>query len=106
MSGPRVVRPFALVRGRTGTAVPLALESLVSSTPGGIGTTREMRDLVQLCRTTRSVAEVSALMSLPLAVAKVLVSDAREARLVDLTSPADASSESYLEEVLDAFRTF
>ncbi|GAA1276874.1 DUF742 domain-containing protein [Saccharothrix xinjiangensis] len=79
-SGP-LVRPYAWTGGRTSAAYDLRLETLVSLEGGGIAialreSTSEQRSIVELCATgPRSVAEVSALLSVPLGVARVLVGD-------------------------------
>ncbi|WP_369055834.1 DUF742 domain-containing protein [Kineococcus terrestris] len=103
-----MTRPFALVGGRTRASVPLSLETLVTTAgevPARAGTSPETLALLRLCSAPRSVAEVSALLHLPLAVARVLVSDAVHAGLVR-TTDADVDPDLFLEEVLDAFRNF
>ncbi|MBV8932649.1 MAG: DUF742 domain-containing protein [Kutzneria sp.] len=81
-----VVRAYALTGGRTRPQIPLQLETLVSTSDRG-ATARdpmqvEYRAIVTLCRQTRSVAEVAALLKTPLGVAKVLVADMAHAGLV------------------------
>jgi hypothetical protein len=78
-SGP-LVRPYAWTRGRTSSQHDLRIETLVSLEEHGIAiamrdTTPEQRAIVELCASTRSVAEVSALLSLPLGVVRVLLGD-------------------------------
>ncbi|MFC6090919.1 DUF742 domain-containing protein [Saccharothrix lopnurensis] len=79
-SGP-LVRPYAWTGGRTSAAYDLRLETLLSLEGGGITTalrdsTSEQRSIVEMCATgPRSVAEVSALLAVPLGVARVLVGD-------------------------------
>ncbi|CRK61900.1 multi-component regulatory system-6 [Alloactinosynnema sp. L-07] len=68
-----MVRPYAWTGGRTRAATPLAIEALVRST--GLAPAWEHRPLAELCASPRSVAEVAALLSLPLGVARVLISD-------------------------------
>lgn len=102
-----MVRPFAMVGGRTRTAVPLALETLVITTDAGRTTddaSPVQRRLLELCESVHSVAEVAALLSVPLAVAKVLVSDAHLDGHVNVHRETTVSSAGFLEEVLDAFR--
>jgi hypothetical protein len=84
---PGRVRPYALTGGRTRFAAELAVESLVATlTPpgarllpssGGWGArlTPELSAIVELCRRMRSVAEISALLRMPLGVARVLIAD-------------------------------
>lgn len=76
-----LVRPYAWTGGRTTTSYDLRLETLVSTEPDGIAiamrdTSAEQRSIVEVCASLpRSVAEVSALLSMPLGVTKVLLGD-------------------------------
>ena len=78
---PSRVRPYALTGGRTRSAHLLLVETFVAAveTPEGpAGTaavTPELRAIVTLCRRMRSVAEISALLRIPLGVVRVLLSD-------------------------------
>jgi Protein of unknown function (DUF742) len=73
-----VIRPFLLTGGRTQPAWDgLAVESLVRSQPG-VPTDRlrfEARRIVEICWQPTSVAELSAALTVPLGVVRVLVSD-------------------------------
>ena len=77
--GPAAVRPYAWTRGRTKSGLDLAIEALVSTSQRG----REQMAMLQveygavaeLCEQTRSVAEVAALLKIPLGVARVLLGD-------------------------------
>ncbi|MFC0863053.1 DUF742 domain-containing protein, partial [Sphaerimonospora cavernae] len=64
------VRPFTVTGGRTAPRMQLAMEALVSSaTTAHIdlsGRPPEHRAISSLCRQVRSVAEVSALLRMPL----------------------------------------
>lgn len=79
-SGP-LVRPYAWTGGRTASSYDLRLETLVSLEEDGIAiamreSTAEQRSIVELCANyPRSVAEVSALLAVPLGVARVLLGD-------------------------------
>ncbi|NUT54329.1 MAG: DUF742 domain-containing protein [Saccharothrix sp.] len=79
-SGP-LVRPYAWTGGRTASDYDLRLETLVSLEEDGIAiamrdTTAEQRSIVEMCANyPRSVAEVSAMLSVPLGVARVLLGD-------------------------------
>jgi hypothetical protein len=81
-----VVRPYTWTRGRTAPVFDLAMETLVSTSERGLDmamlTTEENRAVAELCRTPRSVAEVAALLSLPLGVARVLLADMAHIGLV------------------------
>ncbi|WP_433892416.1 DUF742 domain-containing protein [Streptomyces sp. CA-111067] len=81
------VRPYALTGGRTRFGHVLLVETFVATVDGPdeqLALTRgdwaervmpELRAIVELCRGMRSVAEISALLRMPLGVVRVLVSD-------------------------------
>ncbi|MFJ4843945.1 MULTISPECIES: DUF742 domain-containing protein [unclassified Streptomyces] len=81
------VRPYALTGGRTSFGHVLLVETFVATIDGaqerreltsGSWAERvmpEMRAIVELCRRMRSVAEISALLRMPLGVVRVLLSD-------------------------------
>ena len=74
---PRVVRHFTLTAGRAHTDVDIPLEATIrrlslvdgTSAPGGVHAR-----ILEICD-TRSLAEVSAHLSMPIGVARVLVGD-------------------------------
>ncbi|MXM68812.1 DUF742 domain-containing protein [Streptomyces sp. HUCO-GS316] len=91
---PARVRPYSLTGGRTRFGHVLLVETLVASTAGTVAaleapperkeltagslTNRvmpEMRAIVELCRRMRTVAEIAALLRMPLGVVRVLLSD-------------------------------
>ncbi len=75
---PSRVRPYALTGGRTRTAYVLLVETFVAAveeTAGAAGGPPETQRIVALCRRMRSVAEISALLHIPLGVVRVLISD-------------------------------
>ncbi|MGW7489961.1 DUF742 domain-containing protein [Streptomyces sp. NPDC054786] len=84
---PSRVRPYSLTGGRTRFGHVLLVETFVAAleapeerrelTSGGWGdrVMPEMRAIVELCRRMRSVAEISALLKMPLGVVRVLLSD-------------------------------
>src|SRR5918911_1238323 len=73
------VRPYTWTRGRTKSGYDLAIETLVSTSARGraqVATMQvEHRAVAELCEQTRSVAEIAALLSVPLGVARVLLGD-------------------------------
>ncbi|MBY8863339.1 DUF742 domain-containing protein [Nocardia sp. CA2R105] len=77
-AGP-LVRPYAVTRGRTvGAGHDLDMLTLVvtpEAAPRLRRTEPEYAAIVRVCRAPQSVAEVSALLKLPLAVTKILVGD-------------------------------
>ncbi|WP_312880659.1 DUF742 domain-containing protein [Actinokineospora xionganensis] len=68
-----LVRPYAWTGGRTRAGTQLAIEAIVQT--AGPAPTWESRTITDLCTTPRSVAEVAALLSVPLGVARVLIGD-------------------------------
>lgn len=110
--GTSLVRPYAWTGGRTRSDYDLALEALVSTSERGLDedalTQPEHQAIAGLCRDVRSVAEVAALLAIPLGVARVLVGDM--AALGLLTVHATASDRTgqpdvaFLERVLDGLR--
>lgn len=74
------VRPYLLTSGRAQPVDDtLEIEAQVATSTQGAtsqdGLTFEHRDIVELCRTTMSVAEIAALLQLHIGVARVLVAD-------------------------------
>jgi hypothetical protein len=106
----RVVRPYALTRGRTRPGrSDLPLEALVRVVAGAtdpVGTS-ERRRIIDLTREQiLSVAELSAHLSLPLGVVRVLVGDLADEGLVVVhtgspTAAPPAANLKVLESVLD-----
>ncbi|MFE2344184.1 DUF742 domain-containing protein [Streptomyces sp. NPDC059431] len=77
-----LVRPYAMTGGRTRPRYQLAIEALVSTTadPARLqGQLPEHQRICRLCIEIKSVAEISALLSIPLGVARILVADLAEA---------------------------
>ncbi|MFE0106523.1 DUF742 domain-containing protein [Streptomyces sp. NPDC059009] len=88
---PARVRPYSLTGGRTRFGHVLLVETFVAALEapeerreltqgqgGGTGAGRgmpEMRAIVELCRRMRTVAEIAALLKMPLGVVRVLLSD-------------------------------
>jgi hypothetical protein len=72
-----LIRPYARTGGRTRPAHDLAIEALVRTAPAAPGRSlsREHRAVANLCVHPRSVAEVAALLRIPLGVARVLLGD-------------------------------
>ncbi|QBI55131.1 hypothetical protein EKD16_16810 [Streptomonospora litoralis] len=106
-----LVRPYAVTKGRTKPKSQLPLETLISSTDTArneSGTlTPECQAISDLCREWRSVAEVSALLRIPLGVAQVLVADMSEQGLVQIRSSINTDSRpnaNLLERVLSGLR--
>ncbi|HEY2221188.1 DUF742 domain-containing protein [Actinomycetospora sp.] len=106
------VRPYAWTRGRTRPAYDLAVETLLSTTAHGRDpeqvTQYEHRMIADLCREPKSVAEVGALLSLPLGVARVLLGDmAAHGSIVvheTASSTGDSPDMALMERVLSGLR--
>ncbi|MFD9486920.1 DUF742 domain-containing protein [Streptomyces sp. NPDC059991] len=82
---PARVRPYSLTGGRTRFGHVLLVETFVAAIEapeerkalGGspLRMMPEMRAIVEICRAMRTVAEISALLRMPLGVVRVLLSD-------------------------------
>ena len=76
---PKLVRPYTLTAGRTNSSVVLPLEAsieVLESARSHQWLPNDVRgEIVRLCATRPSVAEIAARLSLPLGVARVLVGD-------------------------------
>ncbi|EKX65674.1 hypothetical protein STRIP9103_07042 [Streptomyces ipomoeae 91-03] len=73
-----LVRPYAMTGGRTRPRYQLAIEALVHTTaqPHQMqGQLPEHQRICNLCREIKSVAEISAVVTIPLGVARILVAD-------------------------------
>jgi len=108
---PSPVRPYAVTKGRTAPRTNLALEALVSSATVPqrdlSGLTPEYQAISSLCRQVRSVAEISAMLRVPLGVARVLVADMAAEQLVHVYQPqldAGKPDLNLLERVLSGLR--
>ncbi|MGH3802615.1 MAG: DUF742 domain-containing protein [Pseudonocardiaceae bacterium] len=105
-------RPYTWTGGRTSPVLDLAVETLVSTSAHGRDvaalTSVEHRAVAELCRDPRSVAEVAALLSLPLGVARVLLGDMADIGLVVVHRTANASGDTpeaaLMERVLSGLR--
>lgn len=89
-SGNPLVRPYAMTGGRTRPRYQLAIEALVHTTADAArmqGQLPEHQRICHLCHEIKSVAEISALLSIPLGVARILVADLAEAGLVAIHQP-------------------
>jgi hypothetical protein len=100
------VRPFIVTGGRTRPLHDgLRIETLVVSSPAALSAPLhfEQRQIVHRCRTPISLAEVAALVGVPLGVARVLVADLYTDNFVQLREP-QAVPEHVLERIRDLVR--
>jgi hypothetical protein len=108
-AGP-LVRPYAVARGRTRpTRHDLEMITLVIAvaTDHRVDADREYAQILEMCQRPLSVAEVSAMLDLPLGVVKVLLSDLIDWGLVIFRSPprtSDVPKMELLQAVLDGIR--
>jgi len=111
-TGASAVRPYTWTRGRTKSGFDLAIETLVSTSRRGreqMGMLQvEHRAVAELCGEARSVAEVAALLSLPLGVARVVLGDMAGLGLVTVhqtaSSAGNAPDLALMERVLSGLR--
>jgi hypothetical protein len=111
-TGASAVRPYTWTRGRTKSGFDLAIETLLSTSRRGreqMGMLQvEHRAVAELCEQARSVAEVAALLSLPLGVARVLLGDMAGLGLVTVhqtaSSAGNAPDLALMERVLSGLR--
>jgi len=109
---PRLVRPYALTGGRARNLwTDLQLEALLSATSAPterLALSPEQRTIAHLCRHRfQSVAEISALLKLPLGVVRVLVGEMVDRGILELYQPrhqAEHPDRALLERVLDGLR--
>jgi len=105
-----LIRPYILTGGRTRPRHDLDVHALVHTTEHGRTTTRSLpheHDAIRLiCRSARSVAEVAALLNVPLGVARILIDDMEEQDLISVTIPPqeDEHSVELLTRVLEGLR--
>ncbi|MFH8640925.1 DUF742 domain-containing protein [Streptomyces goshikiensis] len=114
---PARVRPYSLTGGRTRFTQVLhvetfvaALEPKASEPQSGEGKgdrMPEMPAIVEVCRRMRTIAEISALLKLPLGVVRVLVSDLADQgriRVYGTGHGAGRPERALLERVLGGLR--
>ncbi|HEY2206397.1 MAG TPA: DUF742 domain-containing protein [Pseudonocardia sp.] len=110
--GSSAVRPYAWTRGRTRSGYAMEIETLVSTSGRGrdqLGLLQfEHRSVAELCEQARSVAEVAALLGVPLGVAKVLLGDMAGLGLVvvhqTVSGNGDVPDLALMERVLSGLR--
>jgi hypothetical protein len=106
------VRPYAITGGRTRTGQILLVETLIATVDApadrGAGPVApEASAIVSLCGSTRSVAEISALLRIPLGVVRVLLSDLADQgriRVYGIGHGPGAPDRALLERVLSGLR--
>jgi hypothetical protein len=110
-AGP-VVRPYALIRGRTRpSGETLDLIAIITAVRG-VQLDRSSLDpehfaVLRLCRLPTSVAEIASDLDLPLGVVRILLGDLQDRSLVSIhhpISPARLPDVQVLKEVVDGLR--
>jgi len=107
----KLVRPYTVTGGRTQPRYQIAIEALVTATvlePRDLSVLApECQAILQFCRDWRSVAEVSAVLRLPLGVARILIADMGADGLVRIQQRDDSEGRpdlNLLERVLSGLR--
>ena len=107
------VRSYVLTQGRTRSNADLPIETLVKVTAAGTSAAPrlqlERKKIIGLCNSPLSIAEISAHLSIPLGVARVLVGDMAEEGLLTSYKPQPAQTGErpdlkLLERVLDGLQ--
>jgi hypothetical protein len=105
-----LVRPYVITGGRTRPEHEFAIEALTLTTDKGRalagGLVGEQAAICRMCEAARSIAEVSALLNVPLGVARVLIDDMSRQGLVSVITPRqqDSHSAEVLMSVLEGLR--
>ncbi|MEO3809305.1 DUF742 domain-containing protein [Sphaerisporangium sp. B11E5] len=110
-AGP-VVRPYALIRGRTrSSADDLDLIAMVTATgapyTGEAGLGPEEHRILGLCDQPMSVADIASELDLPLGVVRVLLGDLHDQGMISVRAPAQRGprpNERILKEVINGLR--
>jgi hypothetical protein len=106
-----LVRPYAVTGGRTEPRSQLEIEAMVTTAHYGARDlsvlSPECQAILNVCRDWRSVAEVSAVLQMPLGVARILIADMAAEGLVRVHQPDHAQGGPdvrLLERVLSGLR--
>jgi hypothetical protein len=106
-----LVRPYAMTRGRTKPRYELEIEAMVTAAyyePRDLPMlTPEYRAILEFCRDWQSVAEISAVLRMPLGVARILIADMAAEGLVrihQLNHAQGGPDVKLLERVLSGLR--
>jgi hypothetical protein len=111
-TAPSVVRGYAWTRGRTTSQYRFEIETLLSTTAlyqeHDDSTPSEYHAVAALCRQPRSVAEVAALLAIPLGIARVLAGDMAGSGLLAVHETASVDGEipglALMERILTGLR--
>jgi len=102
--GPSLVRPYAMVRGRTRAAgaAPIPVEAIVvTELPSDRSDlVLERAAITRLCERPHSIAEVSALLRVPVGVIRVLVGDLEGEGFIRVNLPLGPNDDGVVDRVL------
>ncbi|HEY8474520.1 MAG TPA: DUF742 domain-containing protein [Natronosporangium sp.] len=105
----RLIRPYAVTRGRTEPSRDIAIEAVVTTTPRGrmeaplFG--RHKHQIAGLCDgRPLSLAEIAVYTRVPLGVARVLVADMTDEGLLDLHDGDGQDQSDYLQLLNDVLQ--
>lgn len=109
--GDYLVRPYTVTKGRTEPRYQLEIEAMVAAARYDVRDlsllSPECQAILEFCRDWQSVAEVSAVLNLPLGVARILIADLAVEGLVRIHQPNHAQGGpdvKLLERVLSGLR--
>jgi hypothetical protein len=113
VTSPARVRAYTWTRGRTTSAYRLEIETLLSTTDlyheNDDSTPGEHHAVAAVCQEPRSVAEVAALLAIPLGVARVVAGDMAGEGLLVVHETASVDGEipglALMERILSGLRT-
>lgn len=108
--GDEVVRSFMITKGRTrASGRELPIETMVEATAMGRlnagGQPPERRRIIEALITKLSVAEVSAMLDIPLRAAIVVISEMVDEELLDAAESVDVIDEELIGLVRSAFES-
>jgi len=97
-----IVRAYAWTAGRTRSNSHLEIETLVSASVKALDAdlSADHQEIVDLCRNSKSVAEVAALLQLPLGIVKILLGDMATLGLIIVYETDTSPDMELLERVL------
>jgi hypothetical protein len=109
-----LVRPYSRTGGRTKPGRDLDLEALVVPTTNGREAwespllSPEHNTVIEICRRSVSVAEIAALLRVPLGVARIIIADMVDLGLVEVLKTAAADGDerdpAFLRRVLSGLQ--
>jgi Protein of unknown function (DUF742) len=109
--GDYLVRPYTVTQGRTQPRYQLEMEAMVAAAHHDVRDlsmlSPECQAILRFCRDWQSVAEISAVLRIPLGVARILVADLAVEGLVRVHQPNHAQGGpdvKLLERVLSGLR--